>query len=161
MILTVIADLQDDLELAGIAAVALLGAGFTQAFPDGSPSRPCVTNAGAIEVQCEVSLGPLVRAGFVRAGFDTIERLADPNIPAKANIVTMAVGPERQEYLQMADPAADVLCGAGLTVAYASGLSYEGNLSTDATMNVQCAQADVPIVQGAFAAVWKALNPGS
>ena len=159
MILTVIADAEQDLQLAGIAAAALLGGGFTQAFPDGSPSRPSIANAGSIEVQCDVSKGPLVRAGFVRAGFDTIERLADPNIPSKANVVAVAVGPEQQKYLQMADPAADALCGAGLTVAYASGLSYEGTLSTDATMSVQCAQTDIPIVQSAFAAVWKVLNP--
>jgi hypothetical protein len=159
MILTIITDKEQDLELAGIAAAALLGANFTQAFPDGSASRPSVANAGSIEVQCDISKGPLVRAGFVQAGFDTIERLADPDIAAKTDVVAVAVGPEQQKYLQMADPAADALCGAGLTVAYPTGLSYEGDLFNDSTMNVQCARADIPTVQTAFAQVWKALNP--
>ena len=58
----------------------------------------------------------------------------------------------------MADPAADALCGAGLTVAYADGRSYSGDLSSDATMNVQCDQTDAATVRQAFAVVWQALT---
>ncbi len=107
-----------------------------------------------------IELAPRVRAGFVAAGFDTIERVADPVIPPKTKIVTIAVGPETQEYLQMADPAADALCGAGLTVAYPDGKSYSGDLSTDATVNVQCDQTDAAAVQQGFGAVWQMLQSG-
>jgi hypothetical protein len=118
MILTVISGRERDLVLAGIAGAGLCGAGLIQAFPGNLPSRPSVANRGSIEVQCDVGDGPLVRQGFLHAGFDTIERLAVPNIPAPANVVTVTSGPEDQRVLQMADPAADALCGAGLTVAY-------------------------------------------
>ena len=159
-ILTIIRDKELDLELAGIAATAVCGAGLTQPFPDGSPSRGDVADGGSIEVQCDPTLAPRVRAGFVAAGFDTIERVADPVIPPKTKIVTIAVGPENQEYLQMADPAADALCGAGLTVAYPDGKSYAGDLSTDATVNVQCDQVDAAAVQQGFGAVWQMLQSG-
>ena len=106
---------------------------------------------------CDAENAPRVRAGFIRAGFDTIERLADPQIPAKTNIVTIAVGPEQQKFLQMADPAADALCGAGLTVAYDDGRSYSGDPFSDPTVNVQCDQTDAAVVQQAFGAVWKLL----
>ncbi len=159
-ILTIIRDKEQDLELAGIAATAVCGAGLTQPVPDGSPSRGDVADGGSIEVQCDPALAPRVRAGFVAAGFDTIERVADPVIPPKTNIVTIAVGPENQEYLQMADPAADALCGAGLTVAYPDGKSYSGDLSTDATVNVQCDQTDAAAVQQGFGAVWQMLQSG-
>jgi hypothetical protein len=159
-ILTIIRDKEQDLELAGIAATAVCGAGLTQPFPDGSPSRGDVADGGSIEVQCDPALAPRVRAGFVRAGFDTIERVADPVILPKTKIVTIAVGPENQEYLQMADPATDALCGAGLTVAYPDGRSYSGDLSTDATVNVQCDQTDAGAVQRGFGAVWQMLQSG-
>jgi hypothetical protein len=159
-ILTVIRAKEQDLQLAGIAATAVCGAGLTQPFPDGSPSRGDVADGGSIEVQCDPSIAPRVRAGFVRAGFDTIERVADPVIPPKTKIVTIAVGPENQEYLQMGDPAADALCGAGLTVAYPDGRSYSGDLSTDATVNVQCDQIDAAAVQQGFGAVWQMLQSG-
>ncbi len=158
MILTVIRDREQDLQLAGIAATAVCGAGFTQAFPGGLPSRPAVADGGSLQVMCDAVNAPRVRAGFIRAGFDTIERVADPEIPAKIKIVMVAVGPEDQKFLQMADPAADALCGAGLTVAYSDGKSYSGDLISDATANVQCDQADVAVVQQAFAAVWKLLE---
>jgi hypothetical protein len=159
-ILTIIRAKEQDLELAGIAATAVCGARLTQPFPDGSPSRGDVADGGSIEVQCDPAIAPRVRAGFVRAGFDTIERVADPVIPPKTKIVTIAVGPENQEYLQMADPAADALCGAGLTVAYPDGRSYSGDLSTDATVNVQCNQIDAAAVQQGFSAVWQMLQSG-
>ena len=159
-ILTIIRDKEQDLELAGIAAAAVCGAGLTQPFPDGSPSRGDVADGGSLEVQCDPATAPRVRAGFVAAGFDTIERVADPVIPPKTKIVTIAVGPENQEYLQMADPAADALCGAGLTVAYPDGRSYSGDLSTDATVNVQCDQIDAAAVQQGFGAVWQMLQSG-
>jgi hypothetical protein len=159
-ILTIIRDKEQDLELAGIAATAVCGAGLTQPFPDGSPSRGDVADGGSIEVQCDPALAPRVRAGFVRAGFDTIERVADPVILPKTKIVTIAVGPENQEYLQMADPATDALCGAGLTVAYPDGRSYSCDLSTDATVNVQCDQTDAGAVQRGFGAVWQMLQSG-
>jgi hypothetical protein len=159
-ILTVIRDKEQDLELAGIAATAVCGAGLTQAFPDGSPSRGDVADGGSIEVQCDPAMAPRVRAGFVAAGFDTIERVADPVIPPKTKIVTIAVGPENQQYLQMADPACDALRGAGLTVAYPDGRSYSGDLSTDATVNVQCDQSDAAAVQRGFGAVWQMLQSG-
>ena len=54
----------------------------------------------------------------------------------------------------MADPATDALCGAGLTVAYSDGKSYLGDLSHDATVNVQCDRSDAAVVQQPFAAVW-------
>jgi hypothetical protein len=132
MILTVIAGRERDLVLAGIAAAGLCGSGLTQAFPGGLPSRPSVANRGSIEVQCDVGNGPLVRLGFLHAGFDTIERLAVPNIPSPAIIVTVNSGPKDQQVLQMADPAADALCGAGLTIAYPDGKSYAGDLLQDA-----------------------------
>jgi hypothetical protein len=159
-ILTIIRAKEQDLELAGIAATAVCGAGLTQAFPDGSASRGDVADGGSLEVQCDPATAPRVRAGFVAAGFDTIERVADPVIPPKTKIVTIAVGPENQEYLQMADPAADALCGAGLTVAYPDGRSYSGDLSTDATVNVQCDQIDAAAVQQGFGAVWQILQSG-
>ena len=112
----------------------------------------------SLEVQCDAENGPRVRQGFIRAGFDTIERLADPDLAAKQNIITLRVGPEHQQFLQMADPAADALCGAGVTVQYADGRSYAGAPADDEFITVQCSQADAAIVQRAFAAVWKALN---
>jgi len=60
----------------------------------------------------------------------------------------------------MADPAADALCGAGLTVSYPDGRSYSGDMSSDATVNVQCAQTDAALVQQAFGAVWQMLQSG-
>src|SRR5215471_4650396 len=123
MILTVIRDREQDLSLAALAAVALYGAELTQAFPDGSPSRVDVADNASLEVQCDAPNGPRVRQGFIRAGFDTIERLADPDLAAKQNIITLRVGPEHQQFLQMADPAADALCGAGVTIQYADGRS--------------------------------------
>jgi len=158
VILTVIRDKQQDLQLAGIAAAALCGAGLTQAFPGGLPSRDSVADAGSLEVTCDTLNAPRVRAGFVGAGFDTIERVTDPEIPPKTNIVTLAAGPKDQKFLQMADPAFDALCGAGLTVAYADGSSYSGNLFSDATASVQCDRTDVALVQQALAAVWKFLG---
>jgi hypothetical protein len=158
MILTVIRDREQDLSLASLAAVALCGVGLTQPFPDGSPSRIDVADNGSLEVQCDGVNGPRVRQGFIRTGFDTIERLADPDLPSKQNIVALKVGPEHQEYLQMVDPAADALCGAGVTVQYDDGRSYAGDPAHDEFITVRCAQADSAMVQQAFAAVWKALN---
>jgi len=160
MILTIIPRSEQDLQLAGIAATAICGAGLTQPFPGGIPSRPNVADRGALEVQCDPANAPRVKAGFVAAGFDTIEGVALPEIPPKTNIVTIAVGPEKQMYLQMADPAADALCGAGLTVAYPDGRSYSGDMSSDATVNVQCDQTDAALVQQAFGAVWQMLQSG-
>jgi hypothetical protein len=160
MILTIIRGKELDLSLAGIAATALCGAGLTQPFPGGLPSRVAVADAGSMEVMCDTVNAPRVRSGFLRAGFDTIQKLAAPQIPAKAKIVTLAVGPEEQKFLQMADPAADALCGAGLTAEYADGKSYSGDLFSDATVKVQCDQADAPVVQKAFAAVWTLLASG-
>jgi hypothetical protein len=158
MILTVIRDREQDLALASLAAVALAGVGLTQPFPDGSPSRPNVADRGSLEVQCDTVNGPRVRQGFIRAGFDTIERLADPDLPSKQNIVVLRVGPEHQQFLQMVDPAADALCGAGVTVQFGDGKSFAGDPAHDEFVRVQCAQADSAIVQQAFAAVWTALN---
>jgi len=158
MILIVIRDREQDLSLAGLAAVALFGAGLTQIFPDGSPSRVDVADNGSLEVQCDTANGPRVRQGFIRAGFDTIEGLADPDLPPKRDIVTLEVGPEHQQVLQMVDPAADALCGARLTVQFADGKSYAGNPAHDEFITVQCSQADSAIVKQAFAAVWTALN---
>ena len=138
--------------------MALCGAGLTQLFPDGSPSRANVADNGSLEVQCGILNGPRVRQGFIRAGFDTIERLADPDLPPKQNIVAVKVGPEHQQFLQMADPAADALCGAGVTVQYADGKSYAGDPAHDEFIMVQCPQSDSAIVQRAFAAVWTALD---
>jgi hypothetical protein len=158
MLLTVIRDREQDLDLAELAAVALCGAGLTLLFPDGSPSRVNVADNGSLEVQCEILNGPRVRQGFIRAGFDTIERLADPDLPPKQNIVAVKVGPEHQQFLQMADPAADALCGAGVTVQYPDGKSYAGDPAHDEFIMVQCPQSDSAIVQQAFAAVWTALD---
>jgi hypothetical protein len=158
MILTVIRDREQDLSLAGLAAVALCGVELAQAFPNGSPSRIDVADNGSLEVQCDMANGPRVRQGFIRAGFDTIERLAEAELPPKQNIVTLKVGPEHQQFLQMVDPAADALCGAGVTVQNADGKSYAGDPAHDEFITVQCAQADAAIVEQAFTAVWKALN---
>jgi hypothetical protein len=160
MILTVIRAREQDLQLAGIAATAVCGAGLTQPFPGGLPSRTAVADEGSLQVMCDEVNAPRVRAAFVRAGFDTIERVADLQIPTKTSIVTLAVGPEDQNYLQMADPAADALCGAGLTVEYPDGRSYSGDLFSDATVSVQCDQIDATKVQQAFSAVWKSLVSG-
>ena len=127
-ILTVVRGPETDLGLAVIAAVALCGAGLTIAFPDGSPTRPAIPDTGSLEVQCLVSDGPRVRQGFIRAGFDTIEMLPDLNPTAPTNVVTVTSGPEKQDVLQYADPAADALCGAGLTIQYPDGRSYAGDL---------------------------------
>src|SRR5215831_18559407 len=158
MILTVIRDREPDLSLAGLAAVALFGAGLTQLFPDGSPSRVDVADNGSLEVQCDTANGPRVRQGFIRAGFDTIEGLADPDLAPQQNIVTLRVGPEHQQLLPMVDPAADALCGAGVTLQYVDGKSYAGDPAHNEFITVQCPQADAAIVQQAFAAVWTALN---
>ena len=158
MILTVIRDREQDLSLAGLAAVALCGAGLTQAFPDGSPSRVDVADNGSLEVQCDTANGPRVRQGFIRAGFDTIERLTDADPTPKQNIVTLKAGPEHQQFLQMVDPAADALCGAGVTIQYADGKSYAGDPAHDEFITVQCSQTDAASVEQAFAALWKALN---
>ena len=48
MILTIIRDKEQDLELAGIAAAAICGAGLTQAFPGGLPSRGAVADGGSL-----------------------------------------------------------------------------------------------------------------
>jgi hypothetical protein len=158
MILTIIRDKEQDLQLAGIAATAICGAGLTQPFPGGLPSRGAVADRGSLEVMCDTVNAPRVRAGFVRAGFDTIDRVADPEIPPKTNIVALAAGPEDQKYLQLADPAFDALCGTGLTVAYADGNSYSRDLFSGATASVQRGQADVAAVQQALVAVWKLLE---
>jgi hypothetical protein len=160
MILTVIRDRELDLSLAGIAAIALCGARLTQPFPGGDPSRPNIADNGALEIQCDPANASRVRAGFVRAGFTTIERVADPDFPPKANIVEISVGPEtKPQYLQMAGPACDALCGAGLTVAYDDGQSYSGDLFNDPTVKVKCAPADAATVQQGFSAVWLAIVP--
>jgi hypothetical protein len=159
-ILTIIPKGEQDLQLASIAATAICGAGLTQPFSGGLPWRTSVANRGSLEVQCDPANAPRVKAGFVAAGFDTIEGVALPEIPPKTKIVTIAVGPEKQMYLQMADPACDALCGAGLTVPYDDGRSYSGNLSTDATVKVQCDQTDAALVQQAFGAVWQMLQSG-
>ena len=158
MILTVIRGKEHDLQLACIAATAICGAGLTQPFPGGLPSRGDVADAGSLEVMCDQVNALRVRAAFVHAGFETIEKVADPKIPPKTKIVTLSVGPEDQKFLQMADPAFDALCGAGLTMAYPDGQSYSGDLFSDATAKVQCDQSDVMVVQQAFAAVWKLLE---
>lgn len=158
MILTIIRNREQNLSLAGLAAVALCGAELTRAFPDGSPSRVDVADNGSLEVQCDTANGPRVRQGFIRAGFDTIERLAEADLAPEQNIVTLKVGPEHHQVLQMVDPAADALCGAGVTVQNADGKSFAGDPAHDAFITVQCAQADAAIVTQAFAAVWKALN---
>jgi hypothetical protein len=170
MILTVIRAQEQDLSLAGIAAAAVCFAGFTQAFPPDPndpkhtplPSRTAVADGGSLQVQCEIPNGPRVRAGFLRAGFDTIERLADPVIPPKVNIVTVTVtpaDPRDKPYVQMADPAADAICGAGLTVAYDDGRSYQGDLSSSTSFTVQCDSTDVALVNSVFAGLWNYLNP--
>lgn len=168
--LTVIRAKEHDLELAGIAAAALCFAKFTEAFaPDPHdpnheplPSRPAVADGGSLEVMCDKGDPKRVRAGFIRAGFDTIERFGDPVIPPKTNIVSVSVtpaDPKDKLYVQMADPAADALCGAGLTVAYPDGRSYSGDLSTDTTFKVQCDEADVAVVNQAFDALWNFFDP--
>ncbi len=170
MILTVIRAMERDLQLANIAAAALCFAGLAKAFPPDVnsprqqpiPSRPAAADGGAIEVQCDVAKAPFVRAGFIRAGFDTIQRVADPVIPPKSNIVTVTVkpgDPKDERYVQMADPAADALCGAGLTMVYPDGRSYSGDLSSDPAFTVQCDRADVAVVKQAFDALWKFFDP--
>jgi hypothetical protein len=124
--------------------------GTHEAFPGGFPSRDSVADGGSLEVMCDTVNAPRVRAGFVRAGFHTIERVADPVIPPKGKIVTLVVRPEDQKFLQMADPAADALCGAGLTAAYPDGKSYSGDLFSDATARVQCDQIDAAVVPAGF-----------
>jgi hypothetical protein len=157
IILTVIPDKESDLTFAGIAAAALCGSGITSPFPGGLPSRPTPGDRGSIEITCEEANGRFARAGFIQAGFDTLEKLAMPVIPPKSNPVTIQVGPENQQYLQFGDSAADALLGAGLTIAFPDGSSYQGNLSSDTTMGVMCASVDTAKVQSAFAAVWQLL----
>jgi hypothetical protein len=157
IILTVIPDKESDLTFAGIAAAALCGGGITSPFPGGFPSRPCAADAGAIEVTCEEANGPLARAGFIQAGFDTIEKLAMPTIPPQSNPQPLQIRPTKQVYLQFGDSAADALLGAGLTVAFPDGSSYQGDLNSGTSMSVMCAVAQQPAVQSAFAAVWASL----
>ena len=66
-ILTIIRDKEQDLELAGIAAAAVCGAGLTQPFPDGSPSRGDVADGGSLEVQCDPAISA-ARQGRIRCG---------------------------------------------------------------------------------------------
>jgi hypothetical protein len=75
-------------------------------------------------VTCAIARAPSVRAEFVRDGFETIEKLAEPLIPPKYVIVMVTTGPEDRRYIQMADPAADAVCDACLTVAYPARWSY-------------------------------------
>jgi hypothetical protein len=157
LILTVIPDKESDLTFAGIAAAALCGGGITSPFPDGLPSRPNPADRGSIEVTCEEANAPFARAGFIQAGFDTIEKLVMPTIPPKSNPVTLKTGPENQQFLQFGDSAADALLGAGLTIAFPDGSSYQGDLTNGTTMSVMCASADTAKVQSAFAAVWQML----
>jgi hypothetical protein len=154
MILTVISDVEADISLAGLAAVALCGAGVAQYFDTNIAFRPNIENKGGIDVMCVDANGSLVRAGFLKAGFTTVETLASPVIAPKANIVTVTSGPENTQYLQMADPAADALCGAGLTVPYPDGRSYSGDLAHDAALTVQCASTDAASVRDGFNALW-------
>ncbi len=175
MILTVIRGRELDISLAGIAAAALCYEGLTRGFPpdpedpnkdDTLPSRPAVADGGSLEVQCDGADAPLVRAGFVRAGFDTIEKVPDPTIPPKGDPVSVAITAPAwidvryvQKIVEMVDPACDALCGAGLTVAYPDGRSYSGNLSKATTFNVQCGGSDVPVVNQTFDRLWKFLYP--
>jgi hypothetical protein len=160
IILTVIPDKESDLTFAGIAAAALCGAGITSPFPGGLPSRPNPADAGSIEITCEEANGPFARAGFIQAGFDTIEKLAMPTIPPQDNPLPLQIIPTQQVYLQFGDSAADALLGAGLTVAFPDGSSYQGDLNNGTSMNVMCAAANQPTVQSAFAAVWQTLASG-
>jgi len=156
MIFTVVADVQNDTGLAGIAAVALFGAGLTQAI-DGSPFGINPVNKGSLDISCTTENGPRVRAAFIRAGFTTTQVVDAPVTPPKTNLLTITTGPEKTQYLQMADPACDALCGAGLTVQYADGRSYSGDLNHDATLQVQCDSSDSAAVRNAFTAVWNFL----
>jgi hypothetical protein len=157
MILTVIRGKEQDLQLAGIAAAALCGARLAEPFGWDILVRPAVADRGSLQVMCDINIAPRVRAGLIRAGFDTIEPVSAYQIPAKSNVVSVSSGPEDRRLLQMADPAADALCGAGLTVPYDDGRSYSGDLFADAVLKVQCDQSDVPSVQMAFNVVWKLL----
>lgn len=154
MILTVVSDVEADISLAGIAAAGLCGARLAQYFPSGDAFRVNPDNKGALDVMCVEANGPRVRAGFVRAGFTTVETLADPAIAPMPNVVSVVTGPENRQLLQMADPAADALCGAGLTQQYPDGRSYSGDLTKDATLTVQCTSSDADAVRAGFAAVW-------
>jgi hypothetical protein len=91
-------------------------------------------------------------------GFDTIERLADPELLPTQKIVAVKVGPEHQQFPQMVDRAADALCGAGVTVQFADGKSYAGGPEHDEFIMLPCPQLDSAIAQQAFAAVWTALS---
>jgi len=170
MILTVIRDKEADLQLAAIAAVALYGANITIPFLeeiDGKqvplPSRPAVADGGSLQVMCKTINGPYVRAGFLRAGFSTIELLSDPVIPVKPNLTNFVVecpdstvpNSKVQVLLQLTVPATDCLCGAGLLVPYADGSSYSGDVSSDLKITVKCDNTDVSRVQAAFAALWQ------
>jgi hypothetical protein len=160
IILTVIPDKESDLTFAGIAAAALCGGGITSPFPGGLPSRPSVADAGSIEVTVEEANAPLARAGFIQAGFDTIEKLAMPTIPAQSNPQPLQITPTQQVYLQFGDSAADALLGAGLTVAFPDGSSYQGDLNSGTSMTVLCSTTTAPAVQSGFAAVWETLASG-
>ena len=159
MIFTVVADAENDMNLAGIAAVALYGAGLTQAIAE-APFGINPVNKGSLDISCTTDNGPRVRAAFVRAGFSTTQVVAAPKIPSRTNVVTITTGPEKTQYLQMADPACDALCGAGLTVQYADGRSYSGDLKHGATLQVQCDSSDAAAVRNAFTAVWNFLVNG-
>lgn len=157
IILTVIPDRESDLTFAGIAAAALCGGGITSPFPGGLPSRPNPADNGSIEVTCEEANGPFARAGFIQAGFTTIEVLPMPTIPAQNNPQPLQITPTKQVYLQFGDSAADALLGAGLTAAFPDGSSYQGDLNSGTSMTVMCTAAQQPAVQSAFAAVWETL----
>jgi hypothetical protein len=157
IILTVIRDRETDLTCAGIAAAALCGGGITSPFPDGLPSRPNPADTGSIEVTCDEANGPLARAGFIQAGFDTIEKLAMPTIPPIDDPQPLQITPTKQVYLQFGDSAADALLGAGLTAAFPDGSSYQGDLNNGTSMSVMCASDAATKVQSAFAAVWQTL----
>jgi hypothetical protein len=60
MILTVIRGKEQDLQLAGVAAAAVCGAGLTQPFPGGFPSRDAVADGGSLEVICDAVDAPRV-----------------------------------------------------------------------------------------------------
>ena len=64
MILTVIPGREQDIQLAGIAAIAPCGAGLTVLYDDGKSYSGDLFNDPAVKVQCDQTDAAVVQRGF-------------------------------------------------------------------------------------------------
>jgi hypothetical protein len=156
MTISRVASRNPDLGVAAVAAAALCGAGITQEFPG---DLVCRLNVAGLDVMYAAPNGATAHAGFVRAGFDTIQGFPLPDLPPISNPTTITIVPLNAALIPFADGAADSLCGAGLLVENADGTTYTVAPNKQ-TISVTCDNAKTATVQDAFKRVWQFLvNP--